>query len=144
MIDQLKKKPCISSDYLLVTKYSLIKQTGMEITGRVTRDAIVRTTKDKRKVVSFSLVVNDYYKTKEREIKQLSTFVDCSYWLSENIVKHLLKGSIVQVFGRIYVNAYKTKDGDMQASLAFHVNNIKIIAKPKALAGDDTKDDLPF
>src|SRR5690606_30898279 len=116
-----------------VTNYSFIKQRSMEITGRVTRDAEVKSLKDNRKVVSFSVAMNDYYKTKEGEKKQFTTFVNCSYWLSDKIAKLLTKGSIVSLYGRIYVNSYKSKDGDFNASLAFHVNDIKLIAKPKAL-----------
>jgi single-strand DNA-binding protein len=116
----------------------------MEIIGRITKDANVRTLKDNRKVVSFSIAMNDYYKTKDGEKKQLTTFVDCSYWVSDKIAKVLTKGCIVSLFGRISINQFKTKDGTFQANLSFHVNSIKIIHKPQAAQVAVEKDDLPF
>ena len=36
----------------------------MELTGRVTADAVVSTTKSGKEVVEFSIAINDYYKPK--------------------------------------------------------------------------------
>ena len=126
----------------------------MEITGRLVGCAEVKKTKDKREFVVFTVVVNDYYKTKDGEKKEQSEFINCSYWLSSKIADTLLKGTIVTVSGRIYLNEFKGKDGEHHAYLAFHANSIKIIATAKkngavnkepALAGTpETKDDLPF
>ena len=126
----------------------------MEITGRLTADAETRKTKNNKEVVGFTVVVNDYYKTKDGEKKEFSEFINCSYWLSSKIADTLLKGTIVTVSGRIYLNEFKSKDGEHHAYLAFHVNGIKIIATAKknsiatkepALEGTpETKDDLPF
>jgi single-strand DNA-binding protein len=101
----------------------------MEITGRVTADAEVRKTKNNKEVVSFTVVVNDYVKPKDGEGKEYEEYFNCSYWLSSKIADHLLKGSIVTVSGRLYLNEYKGKDGNNHAQLAFHANGIKIIAK---------------
>ncbi len=129
----------------------------MEITGRLTADAEVRKTKSQKEVVSFTVVVNDYFKPKDGEAKEFEEYFNCSYWLSTKLADNLLKGSIVTVTGRVYLNQYKGKDGENHANLAFHVNAIKIIAKggkkhttsiPAASegtpAGNATKDDLPF
>ncbi len=124
----------------------------MEITGRLTANAEVRKIKDNREVVSFTVAVNDYYKAKDGERKEVTEFINCSYWLTSKIADSLQKGSIVTVSGRIYLNEYKGKDGNHYAHLAFHVNGIKLIAglrkqeaKQPALAGaTETKDDLPF
>lgn len=127
----------------------------MEITGRLTADAEIRQAKGNRELVAFTVVVNDYYKTKDGEQKEFSEFINCSYWLSTKIADSLLKGSIVTVTGRIYLNEYEGKDGKHYASLAFHANGIKILAKggrkagantavPAAGANPENKDDLPF
>ena len=129
----------------------------MEITGRLTRDAEVKRTKGNRELVAFTVVVNDYYKPKDSEAKEFEEYFNCSYWLSTKIADSLLKGSIVTVTGRVYLNEYEGKDGKHYASLAFHANAIKILAKGgrKASAstqdaeevvntGNITKDDLPF
>jgi single-strand DNA-binding protein len=129
----------------------------MEITGRLTADAEVRTTGKGKELVAFTVVINDYYKPKEGEAQEFEEYFNCSYWLSTKIADSLLKGSIVTVTGRVYLNQYKGKDGEHHANLAFHANAIKIIAKggkkataamPAAIegatAGNITKDDLPF
>jgi len=103
----------------------------MTIVGRITRDAEVATLKDDRKVVNFSVAVNDSYKPKGGERVKLTTFYNCSYWVSEKIAEQLKKSALVEVTGRIFVNAYSGGDGTAKASLNCHVNNIKIHAWPK-------------
>jgi len=130
----------------------------MEITGRLTADAAVRKTTGNKELVAFTLVVNDYYKAKDGERKEVSEFFSCSYWLSTKIADSLQKSSIVTVTGRVYLNEYEGKDGKHYASLGFHANGIKIIATPRkngdtqqaaktepAPAGTpEIKSDLPF
>lgn len=128
----------------------------MEITGRLTADAEVRKTKDKREVVSFTIAVNDNYKTKKGEWVEVTEFINCSYWISTKVADTLTKSSIVTVSGRIHLNQFTGKDGNHYAFLAFHVNSIKIVAKAKrkgavaqttGVASEDTpdtNDDLPF
>jgi single-strand DNA-binding protein len=58
----------------------------MELIGRVTADAKVNTLKDDRKVVNFSIAINDSYRTKGSEQRtQITTYVQCAYWISESI-----------------------------------------------------------
>lgn len=95
--------------------------------GRVTADAKVALLKDERKVVNFSIAINDSYKPKGTEqLKKVVTYVNCSYWISEGIAQYLTKGTIVELCGRISVSAYTAIDGGAKASLNFHVNNIKL------------------
>jgi len=123
----------------------------MEIIGRVTKDAEVRHLKDGRDVVTFSIAINDYYKTKSGEKKEDTTYINCSYWISTKAAERIRKGSIVSLFGRIGINAYKGMDGEFHANLTFHVNAIKVVAQYKNSAvsvveqvATGTKDDLPF
>ncbi len=133
----------------------------MELTGRLTYDAKVTTTQNDREVVNFTIAINDYFKTKDGEYKNITTYVDCSYWLNAKVADKLTKGTIVQVFGRIGVNAYITMDGQPRANLTFHVNNLKRIGGGKPVTDNtaeqhnaasdvnpipipETADDLPF
>ena len=129
----------------------------MEITGRLTRDAVVANTAKDRQVVNFSIAVNDTYKAKgSTEVKKIVTYIDCSYWLSAGIAQWLKKGTMVELFGRIGVNAYLSSDGKAVGSLTFHTSNIKILlfasdVQPvQAKNGSSEKskkeepDDLPF
>lgn len=103
----------------------------MEITGRLTADAEIKTLKDERQLVRFSIAINDYFKTKDGEGKQVTTYVDCAYWINTGISARLKKGTVVSLFGRISVNAYTGMDGTAKATLAFHASDIKVVAQPK-------------
>jgi single-strand DNA-binding protein len=130
----------------------------MEIIGRITADAAVSETKAGKKVMNFSIAINDTYKTKDSsEVQKITTYINCSYWINPSIAPYLTKGSLVECAGRIGVNAWTAKDGDAKATLTFHVNSIKLHGKS---GGNDTKqqvivpnvstpaaavvDDLPF
>lgn len=52
----------------------------MEIIGRITADATVSETKAGKKVVNFSIAINDTYKPKgSTEAQKITTYVNCSY-----------------------------------------------------------------
>lgn len=129
----------------------------MEITGRLTRDAVVAKTAKDRQVVNFSIAVNETYKTKDsNEVKKIVTFIDCSYWLSAGVAQWLKKGTMVELFGRIGMNAYLSSEGKAVGSLTFHTSNIKILifasdtqpaqAQPVSSkkGKNEESDDLPF
>lgn len=129
----------------------------MEITGRLTRDAVVAKTAKDREVVNFSIAVNDTYKAKgSAETTKIVTYIDCSYWLSSGVAQWLKKGAMVELFGRVGVNAYLNTEGKAVASLTFHTSNIKIlvfVSDAQALQeqsarvkknGKEQPDDLPF
>ncbi|MBO9585261.1 MAG: single-stranded DNA-binding protein [Flavobacterium sp.] len=129
----------------------------MEITGRLTRDAVVAKTANDREVVNFSIAVNDSYKAKgSAETVKIVTYIDCSYWLSSGVAQWLKKGALVELFGRVGVNAYLNSEGKAMASLTFHTSNIKILvfvsdaqalqeqSSPAKKNRKEQPDDLPF
>jgi single-strand DNA-binding protein len=126
----------------------------MEMTARVTADAKVFTVKDDRQVVNFDVAINDSYKPKgSSEVKKITTFVQCAYWVNPKIAQYLTKGTIVEMQGRISVNAYTSIIGEAKATLNFHVSSIKMLgggkktaAKPLEVPAETAKedDDLPF
>ena len=120
----------------------------MEITGRLTAGAEVATVKGDKKVVRFTVAVNDSYRMGE-ERREVANYFECSYFRNEGIAEYLQKGAIVQVFGRVGVRAYVAKDGEAKGVLTCHVSEIKLFGgapkaeKPKAEKVEE-KDDLPF
>lgn len=135
----------------------------MEITGRITRDAVVSQLKDERQVINFTVAINDYYKPRNSsEGKKITTYINCSYCLTSKIAERLTKGTLVELSGRIGVNAYVDLQGEARATLTFHVNTIKLHGSAKqsgeehlstgitvsnSLAADEItepSDDLPF
>lgn len=63
----------------------------MNITGRLTRDAEVKALPNDRKVVNFSIAVNNHYRNKQGEDIQQTAFFDCAYWQGTNVAKILTK-----------------------------------------------------
>lgn len=131
----------------------------MEITGRVTADAVVQKVSSDKQVVNFRIAINDNYKPKNStEVKEVVTYINCSYWLSVKTADWIKKGALVQLFGRIGLNVYSNSDGEAKGSLTFHINNLKILvfAKREEQAENgkvnsavkskknETADDLPF
>ena len=127
----------------------------MEMTARLTGDAKISTLKNEKQVVNFNVAINDSYKAKgSNETTKIVTYVQCDYWVNPSIAQYLTKGSLVELQGRIGVNAYTGKDGEAKASLTFHVNTIKLhgSVSPKNDAQTQTDepakepaaDDLPF
>lgn len=103
----------------------------MQIIGRITADATVNETKAGKKVVNFSIAINDTYKTKgSTEVQKIVTYVNCSYWINPGVAAYLIKGSLVECSGRVGANAWTNKEGEVKASLTFHVNSIKLHGKP--------------
>lgn len=98
----------------------------MEITGRLTADATVKPLKGERNVVNFSIAVNDSYRS-GGETKKVTTYFDCSYWLNSGIAEYLKKGGLVQLYGRVGVNAYISGSGEAKASLTFHTSEVKLL-----------------
>jgi single-strand DNA-binding protein len=138
----------------------------MDIIGRLTGDAQVRTLSDERKVVNFSVAVNESYKAKNGERITQTEFFDCSYWIGAGIAQYLTKGSIVELSGRVSARAWVNSEGEAKAGLNFHTSKITLHgggqpatggeakgqqAKAEqmqvsgvAVQGDEEKDDLPF
>ena len=130
----------------------------MNITGRLTRDAEVRITSQNKQVVSFSVAVNDSYKTKEGERIEQTTFFDCSYWRTPKVANFLTKGTLVELSGRVSARAWTGNDGEVRAGLNFHTSQIKFygggkkaetieaVKQPKTVKAvpKEIEDDLPF
>ncbi len=123
----------------------------MEMTGRVTADAKVTETNSGRKVTNFSIAINDRFKTKDGEIKQLTTYVSCAYWINPGVAPYLKKGILVQLYGRAGVNVWNSADGQAKGVLTLHVSNIKLFGKSstagnitEAVEPKENTEDLPF
>ena len=96
------------------------------IVGRITQNAKINTLKNDKKVVNFSVAINDSYKTKQGERKEQTTYYNCSYWINAKIAEYLTKGTLVELSGRISSSAWIGKDGEIKSGLNFHTSNIKL------------------
>jgi single-strand DNA-binding protein len=127
----------------------------MEMTARLTGDAKLSTLKNDRQVVNFSVAIEDSYKAKgSNEPTKIVTYVQCDYWVNAGIARYLTKGTLVELQGRVGVNAYTGKDGEAKATLTFHVSSIKlhgkagtkdeVTVKENVAAILEPAEDLPF
>ncbi len=130
----------------------------MNIIGRLTRDAEVRTLSNEKKVVNFSIATNDSYKNKQGERIEQTTYFNCAYWLSTKVATLLTKGTLVELTGRVGTRAWVDKDGEPKSGLNFHTSQIKlhgggrkseivqdtVQAENKRVTAQMTEDDLPF
>ncbi len=131
--DPVKVNPGRVTVFNYESFFSSLKSTVMELFGRVTANATVTEIKDGRKVVNFSMAINDGYKPKgSDEFRKITTFVNCSYWLNPALAEHLTKGTMVELYGHMSVHAWTSAEGEAKGSLNFHAYNIKLHGRPKA------------
>ncbi|KPE52536.1 single-stranded DNA-binding protein [Elizabethkingia anophelis] len=130
----------------------------MNITGRLTRNAEVRTLSNEKQVVNFSVAVNDSYKNRQGERVEQTTYFDCAYWITANVARLLTKGTLVELTGRVSTRAWVNKDGEAKAGLNFHTSQIKLHgggnktetvqataqSENNVFTAEGTEDDLPF
>jgi len=133
----------------------------MEMTGRITADAVTKTVNGDKEVVNFTIAINDRYKKKgSDEYTEITTYVRCDYWLNPKIGQYLKKGTLVQLNGRIGQEVYINASGDAAGNITFNISKISILASapkqeatapaPQLATGKGKKgagqenDDLPF
>ncbi len=121
------------------------------LVGRVTKNAQVKTTKSEKKVVNFSIAVNDHYKPKDGEAKKIVRYFNCAYWMGTGVADLLTKGALVELNGRIGADSFMGSEGNPITSLTMHVTNIKLhgsagtkTGKASAATPAEPADDLPF
>jgi single-strand DNA-binding protein len=99
------------------------------IIGRMVADAATRTTKSDKKVVGFTIAINDSYKPKDGDRVQITRYFECSYWRNPGIAEYLKKGMLVELNGRIEAGAYINKDGKAVGTLNMHIEQIKMLGR---------------
>ncbi|TXJ28085.1 MAG: single-stranded DNA-binding protein [Chitinophagaceae bacterium] len=93
--------------------------------GRLTADAQIKQTQDGREVVNFSIALNRKFKPKgSNTAKVVTTFVNCSYWLSTGIAAYLKKGRTVATTGHIGLKTWTSPNGEARAAITQWVRDI--------------------
>lgn len=125
----------------------------MNIIGRVTKDAEVRTLSNEKQVVNFSVATNESYRNKAGERIEQTTYFDCAYWISPKVAQILTKGSLVELTGRVSARAWTGSDGEAHAGLNFDTSQIKLhgggkksetVQAPAGNKNNKTEEGLPF
>ena len=124
----------------------------MTVTGRLGRDAELKTTTGGTKVLSFSIADDIGWGDKKR-----TQWIACALFgeRAEKLAQYLTKGTLIEAHGVPSARAWKKKDGEPQASLELTVNEVKLHGggnredKPvadnaRATSRDDMDSEIPF
>ena len=84
------------------------------LVGNVTRDPIIKTTENGKKIALFTTATNRYYKTSDGESKSEAEFHNCVAWgwLADRIEASLQKGKLIYIEGRLKTRVIEKDDGE--------------------------------
>lgn len=89
-------------------------------TGRLARDAEVRTTNNGKTVVQFRLASDVGYGDRKTTL-----WLQCQIWGRENLASMLTKGKAVTVYGELSQREYQDRNGATQTSLDLNVRDLE-------------------
>ena len=106
------------------------------LTGNLTRDPELRTTRDGVSVCSFTIAVNRR-KTAQAG-QQEADYFHITAWrqLGENAAKWLIKGKKVTVIGPVSRRTYQGNDGKTYASLEVTADDIEFLSPANTVPGE--------
>ena len=84
------------------------------LVGNVTRDPIIKTTENGKKIALFTTATNRYYKTSNGESKSEAEFHNCVAWgwLADRVEASLQKWKLIYVEGRLKTRVIEKDDGE--------------------------------
>jgi single-strand DNA-binding protein len=123
--------------------------------GNLTRDPQLKQTPNNMSVAEIGLACNRKFKSKEGEMREEVTYVDCEAWgrTAETMAKYLSKGKPVFVEGRLKLDQWQDKDGNNRSKLRVVIESFQFIdsrgdqssTPPQAAATTaPPSDDVPF
>ncbi|AKU79268.1 single-stranded DNA-binding protein [Spiroplasma turonicum] len=97
---------------------------SVNLIGRITKDPELRTSKDNRAFVAFTLAVNEFYGG-----KQFTQFVPCFAWekTAENMAKFIKKGGQLSVEGSLNVRQ-ENVNGQYQQNVFVRANRVQFLS----------------
>ena len=116
--------------------------------GRLGRDAELRSTASGRSVLSFSIANTTRFGGQEK-----TTWMDCVLWgeRGEKLAEYLTKGSHVLLDGRISKRSYEGRDGSKRTSVELVVNDLEFLGsrrnseeRPQQEQSQFADQDIPF
>lgn len=110
----------------------------MEITGRLTGNAIVTPAKGTdKKVTNFTIALNHTFRSKGEVVERV-TYVDCDYWFGENLALYLVKGILVRVYGYPEITAYTSKKTGLPVGVfRLHLQDIELLTSSKKAVNNE-------
>lgn len=114
------------------------------LSGNLTRDPETRTTQSGKKVLSFSIAVNDRRKKKDGEWEDYANFVDVTYFgaNAESLGKIMNKGMYACLSGKLRFSKWE-RDGETRSKLEVIADNINLPPKKSNQTQMDFDEDIP-
>lgn len=97
--------------------------------GNLTRDPELRYTQNGTAKVQFAIALNRYWKDREGNRQEETTFVNIVAWgaQAENCANYLKKGRSVAVEGRLSIRSYTTEEGEQRKITEVVANNVQFL-----------------
>lgn len=130
----------------------------VNLVGRLTRDAEIKTTASDKKVATFTLAVDRKFKNAQGQRE--ADFIPIVVWdkPAEIIEKYTSKGSQVSIGGRLQVRSYEANDGQRKYVTEIVANDVGLLSSntpkqenftPKVTIeevdlADADEDEIPF
>ena len=119
----------------------------ISVTGRLTRDATVKSIKDGLNLLTFDIANNIGYGDREK-----TNFYTVNMWGEKGIklCQYLVKGSRVAVSGEESLNVWTTQTGETKTSRIITTNNITLLGggsregKQEEYPGDEGQQEFTF
>ncbi len=112
--------------------------------GNVTKDPFVKTTAADKKVATFTIATNHYYKSATGESLSEAEFTNCVTWgpLAEHAEQFLTKGKLVYIEGHLKTRIIDREDGTKLYKTEVVVGQLIFLSKREdfAEAGADAPD----
>lgn len=117
------------------------------ITGRLGKDAEVRTFNDGNKVANLNVAVDDRKKNAQGEYENVTTWVSAHLNNpSDRMVECLKKGTLLMLQGKPYATTYTNKEGRNVVQMEMRIDRLEFLVMAKQEADNKSGDfgDLPF
>lgn len=114
--------------------------------GNVTKDPFVKTTTGDKKVATFTVATNRYYKWPAGEPLSEAEYTNCVVWgpLAERAEQFLVKGKLVYIEGRLKTRIIDKEDGTKLHKTEVVVGQLIFLSKREDFAEHDTPDAIDF
>lgn len=111
------------------------------ITGRLTADPEIRTTRTGVKTTSFTVAVERKFSGEKKQ----ADFIDVVAWRNnaEFICRYFRKGSMIAVEGHLQTETYKDKNGNSRKSMELIADNISFCGNKGTSAPEDDYIEIP-
>jgi single-strand DNA-binding protein len=100
------------------------------LTGRLTRDPELRSTPGGHTVATIGLAIRSAQRSEDDS--QSADFFDVTVWngLAETCAKHLSKGRLVSISGRLEPQRWTAADGSKRRVVAIIANSVEFLDRP--------------